>query len=312
VRPALLIAGHGSRDPAAAGEFWALVGLVRRRAPDLEVGGGFIELARPSLASAAAALVDGGVDDVVVVPLMLLAAGHTKNDIPASIAAARLAHPQVRFRYGRDLGVDPRLIGLVDGRVGAVVAPGERAETTVLLVGRGSSDPDANADLCKVARLVHEGRSFPMVEPAFSGITAPGVPQGLARCAALGARRIVAVPYFLFIGVLVQRIARNCAEFEDAHPGVEVRVARHLGPVDAIAELVVERYEEVLGGSPRMNCDLCIHRIALPGFEQRVGAPAMPHHHPDHARHYDDAHGHAHGRAHDGAQDHVHGRAGAR
>ncbi|HEY8201146.1 MAG TPA: sirohydrochlorin chelatase [Actinomycetota bacterium] len=300
--PALLVAGHGSRDPAAVGEFWALVHLVRRRVAGLAVAGGFIELARPSLASAAASLVKGGADDVVVVPLMLLAAGHTKNDVPASIAAARLAHPDVRFRYGRDLGIDPRLLGIVDERIAAVVAPWERAETAVLLVGRGSSDPDANADLCKVARLVHEGRPFPMVEPAFSGITTPRVPEGLARCVALGARRIVAVPYFLFTGVLVQRIARDCAELERAHPGVEVRVARHLGPVDAIAELVVERYEEVLGGSPRMNCDLCIHRIALPGFEHRVEAPAMPHHHPDH----DDAHAHApdpgraHGRARTG------------
>jgi sirohydrochlorin cobaltochelatase len=284
VSPALLVAGHGSRDPDASGEFHALVDLVRRRSPGLEVAGGFIELARPSLPAAAASLVERGVDDVAVVPLMLLAAGHTKNDIPASIAAARLAHvhQRVRFRYGRDLGIDPRLLGLVDERIGAAVAPEERPDTAVLLVGRGSSDPDANGDLCKVARLVGEGRPFPMVEPAFSGITTPRVPEGLARCVALGATRIVVVPYFLFTGVLVRRIARDGAEFERAHPGVEVRVAGHLGPVDAIAGLVVQRYEEVLGGSPRMNCDLCIHRIALPGFEHRVGAPARPHHHPDH------------------------------
>jgi sirohydrochlorin cobaltochelatase len=286
VNPALLVAGHGSRDPAASQEFDVLLDLVRRRCPGLEVAGGFIELARPSLAAAGASLVERGGGDVVVVPLMLLAAGHTKNDIPASVAALRLAHPGARFRYGRNLGIDPRLLSLVDARIGAVVGAGERAGTAVLLVGRGSSDPDANGDLCKVARLLHEGRPYPLVEPGFSGITAPRVPEGLARCAALGATRIVAVPYFLFTGVLVRRIAADCAAFGEAHPGVEVRVAAHLGPDEAVAGMVAERYREVLDGSPRMNCDLCVHRVALPGFEHRVGAVAMPHHHPDGHHHH--------------------------
>jgi sirohydrochlorin cobaltochelatase len=281
VNPALLVAGHGSRDPAASDEFGTLVGHLRRASPKIAVAGGFIELARPSFQAAASSLVAQGATDVVVVPLMLLAAGHTKNDIPASMAAARLANPRVRFRYGRDLGIDPALLRLADERIGQVVPPQDRADTAVLLVGRGSSDPDANGDLYKVARLLFEGRPFPLVEAAFSGITRPRVPEGLERCVALGARRIVALPYFLFTGVLVRRIARDCAAFARDHPGVAVSVAGHLGPERSIARLVQERYREVLEGSPRMNCDLCIHRVALPGYEHRVGAPATPHHHPD-------------------------------
>jgi sirohydrochlorin cobaltochelatase len=281
VKPALLIAGHGSRDPAASREFLTLVGLVRRALDGVDVEGGFIELARPSLPAAAASLAGRGATDVVVVPLMLLAAGHTKNDIPASIAAARLAHPGVRFRYGRDLGIEASLLALTAARIGEVVPDGEQDRTAVLVVGRGSSDPDANGDLCKVARLLFEGRPFPVVEPAFSGIARPSVAEGLARCLALGARRIVAVPYFLFTGILVRRIAVDCAAFARAHPGLDVSVAGHLGPEEPVARLVAERYREVLEGSPRMNCDLCIHRVALPGYEHRIGAPATPHHHPD-------------------------------
>lgn len=288
MNPALLIAGHGSRDPEACREFGRLVGMVRRAVDGVDVEGGFIELARPSLPAAAASLAARGATDVVVVPLMLLAAGHTKNDIPASIAAARLANPGVRFRYGRDLGIAPSLLALTAARIGDVVGDGEREDTAVLLVGRGSSDPDANGDLCKVARLLFEGRPFPVVEPAFSGIARPRVPEGLARCVALGARRIVAVPYFLFTGVLVRRIADDCAAFARGHPEAAVSVAGHLGPEEPVARLVAERYREVLEGSPRMNCDLCIHRVALPGYEHRVGAPATPHHHPD------EPHGHHH------------------
>lgn len=288
MRPALLIAGHGSRHQAGVAEFFALAERVRALAPDLRVGCGFIELSPPPVSVAAADLVAAGAREIVVVPLMLLAAGHTKNDIPALIARARLAHPGVRFRYARDLGINPDLFRILDERLDAAVAAEERPETAVLLVGRGSSDPDANADMFKVARLLHEGRSFQMVEACFIGITGPRLPEGLERCRRLGARRIVALPYFLFTGILEERIRAQCAAFARAHSEVEVGVAGYLGPDERIARLVLERYREALAGDPRMNCDMCVHRVALPGFELKVGAPATPHFHPD-----DDDHVHA-------------------
>lgn len=278
--PALLIAGHGSRDPAGVGEFLSLSERVRALLPGVEVAGGFIELSSPSLQGAVAELALRGVAEIVAVPLMLLAAGHAKNDIPASIARERIRHPRLRLRYARDLGIHPDLLELVAERAGAAIPACRRPQTTVLMVGRGSSDPDANADLYKIARLIHEGRPYPMVEASFIGITDPSLPAGLERCRRLGAIRIAAVPYFLLTGVLVRRIAEQCAQFAAANPDVEVAVAGHLGPDHRIARLVVERYFEAIRGDSRMNCDLCIHRVALPGFEARVGAPATPHHHP--------------------------------
>jgi sirohydrochlorin cobaltochelatase len=284
--PALLIAGHGTRDEAGARELLVLVQRVRALAHGLRAAGGFIELSMPPVASAAADLVSAGADDIVVVPLMLLAAGHAKNDIPALIARLRLEHPSVRFRYGRDLGLHPSLLELIDERLAAAVPPDARAETAVLLVGRGASDPDANADTAKLARLLWEGRPWPLVEVCYAGITDPRVPEGLRRCRRLGARRVVAMPYLLFGGLLEERVHAQCAEFAAAHPDVDVRVAGHLGPCDPVARLVLERYREAIDGDPRMNCDLCVHRVALPGFEHKVAGAAVPHFHP---------HDHGHG-----------------
>jgi sirohydrochlorin cobaltochelatase len=284
--PALLIAGHGTRDEAAARELLALVERVRALAPDLRATAGFIELSMPPVSSAAAELASAGAGDIVVVPLMLLAAGHTKNDLPALIARLRIEHPGVRFRYGRDLGLHPSLLALIDRRLAAAVPPGARAETAVLLVGRGASDPDANADTAKLGRLLWEGRPWPLVEVCYAGITHPRVPEGLQRCRSLAARRIVAMPYLLFGGRLEDRVHAQCAQFAAAHPEIDVRVAGHLGPCDALARLVLERYREAIDGDPRMNCDLCVHRVALPGFEHKVAAVAVPHFHP---------HDHGHG-----------------
>jgi sirohydrochlorin cobaltochelatase len=288
--PSLLIAGHGTRAADGAAEFLDLAARVQGLAPHLDVAAGFIELSRPPISEAVAELVARGSDDVVAVPLMLLAAGHAKNDIPATLVRERMAHPGVRFRYGRELGIRAELLELVERRVTAAAGGADPGETAVLLVGRGSSDPDANSDLFKVARLFHEGRPHPLVEVAFVSLAPPSVPEGLERCRRLGARRVVVVPYFLFTGVLERRIREQSAAYA-RDTGLDVRVSGYLGPEDAVAQLVLERYREAIEGDIRMNCDVCIHRVALPGFEDRVGATATPHYHPDENGHH---HHHAH------------------
>jgi sirohydrochlorin cobaltochelatase len=290
--PSLLIVGHGSRSQEAADEFHAFADRVRTSAPHLTVGAGFIELARPPIGEVVSDLVATGTRDVVAVPLMLLAAGHTKNDIPATLTRERLRHPGLSISYSRELGIRPELVALIERRVDAVVAPQERASTAVVIVGRGTTDPDANGDLAKIARLYYEGREHPFVEPAFVSLAPPSVQQALERCRRLGAARIVVVPYFLFTGILERRIRDQARDYAE-RSGLEVRVARYFGPDDVIVRLVLERYREALEGDVRMNCDTCVHRVALPGFEEKVGAPATPHHHPD-----EDGHPHDHGNGH--------------
>jgi sirohydrochlorin cobaltochelatase len=289
--PALLIVGHGSRDPRGAKEFHELSSLLRERAPDLPIEGGFIELSRPPISECVERLVAGGAREISAVPLMLLSAGHAKDDIPATLVREKLSHPEVTFHYGRALGIRPELLELVDERVSAVVPEGEKGETAVLIVGRGSSDPDANSDLAKLARFFYEGRPYPLVETAFVSLTPPGVAEALERCQRLGARRVVVFSYFLFTGVLEERIREQSEEFAAEHRDVEVRYAGYFGPDERVADLVLERYREARSGDIRMNCDVCVHRVALPGFEEKVGAPATPHYHPDEPGH---EHGHHH------------------
>jgi sirohydrochlorin cobaltochelatase len=288
--PALLLVGHGSRSQAGVAEYFALADRVRALAPGLTVGTGFLELSPPPLSTAVGDLVAAGHTDVAVVPLVLLGAGHAKTDVPASVALARQRHPGVRFAYGRQLGIHPDVLAVIDERLDAMVAPAEKAETAVLLVGRGSSDPDANADLHKVARLLWEGRDYPLVESCFVGLTHPRVPEGLERLARLGATRIAVVPYFLFTGVLEERIRSQAEAFARDHADVRVEVTGYLGPDDRVARLVLARYREAVAGDVRMSCDTCVHRVALPGFADRVGSPQTPHFHP-----HDEAHGAHHG-----------------
>jgi sirohydrochlorin cobaltochelatase len=291
VPPALLVVGHGSRDPRGAKEFHELLALIRGRNPHLSIEGGFIELSRPPISECVDRLAEGGARSVAAVPLMLLAAGHVKDDIPATLVREKMSHPGINFNYGRALGIRPELLELMEDKVSAVVPENEKEETAVLVVGRGSSDPDANSDLSKIARLFYEGRRYPVVEGAYVSMTPPDVAAGLERCRRLGAKRVAVFSYFLFTGVLEERIREQSEVFAAENPDVEVRYAGYFGPSERVAELLMERYAEAVGGDIRMNCDVCVHRVALPGFEEKVGAPATPHYHPDE---HDHPHGHHH------------------
>ncbi|MEU3335774.1 sirohydrochlorin chelatase [Streptomyces sp. NPDC002144] len=301
--PALLIAGHGTRDEAGAEAFRDFVRELGRRHPELPVAGGFIELSPPPLGEAVAELVERGVRRFAAVPLMLVSAGHAKGDIPAALSREKERHPGISYTYGRPLGPHPSLLAVLERRLDEALGAGgaeDRAEVTVLLVGRGSTDPDANAEVHKAARLLWEGRGYAGVETAFVSLAAPDVPSGLERCRKLGARRIVVLPYFLFTGILPDRVRRQTEEWARAHPEIEVRSAEVIGPEPELLDLVMERYQEAVKGDLRMNCDSCVYRIALPGFEDKVGLAQQPHFHPD-----DDGH-HHHGHHHHGGHAHAH------
>jgi sirohydrochlorin cobaltochelatase len=269
MNPPLLIAGHGTADEAGAEQFRQFVKRVAGRL-DVPVAGGFIELSEPTIGAAVDVL---DASRIAAVPLMLVAAGHAKGDIPASLTREKGRTPGLSFVYGRPLGAHPTVLALLRERLAEV---GAGADTTVLLVGRGSTDPDANSEVARAARLVAETTAVAGVEYAFVSLAGPSVPAGLDRCRRLGAQRIVVLPYFLFTGVLPRRVAAQAAGWT----GVPVRTADVIGDCDGLATLVVERYEEAVRGEARANCDACIYRISLPGHEHRVGAPQVPHDHP--------------------------------
>jgi sirohydrochlorin cobaltochelatase len=293
VRPPLLLAAHGTRDQAGVAGFNALAERVAALAArdGTRVAGGFIELSLPPLREAVTALAGTALAghipaNMVAVPLMLSAAGHAKGDIPAALARERTRHPGLSWTYARPLGPHPVLLDLLAARI-SEVAPSSPAPA-VLVVGRGTSDPDANADVVKTARLLWEGRAYPLAETAFVSLTRPSVTEGLDRCRLLGARQIVVARYFLFPGVLPDRVVSQAEAFAAAHPELDIRCTDVLGDCDEMAGLVYERYHEALSGDIRMNCDMCVYRIAMPGFEHRVGEPQHPHDHPhDHAHAHD-------------------------
>lgn len=265
----LLLVGHGSRSPDSVEEMHAMADLVAAGVHDTTVNLGFLEMTDPPAGVALDDLVDRGSSRVVVLPLMLFGAGHSKSDVPAVVLEGRERHPRIDIRMGSPIGVSHAAVAMLGD---AVVGAGGR-RLPLLVIARGTSDPDANGDAHKAARLVAEWTSAPFVHTAFSGVTGPSVPDGLDVFARLGHPRMAVAFWFLCSGALVQR-ARNDIALFVARTGVEVVDAGYLGPDDRLVPVIVERYAQVVVGDPPVvNCDLCAYRAAWPGREDRLAQP---------------------------------------
>jgi sirohydrochlorin ferrochelatase/(2Fe-2S) ferredoxin len=267
-----LLIGHGSREPASNAEFEAIASAYRLARPELRVETAYVELARPLIADALAALA-AELPRITVVPVFLFAAGHVKNDLPLAIAEARRAHPRCQISAAPALGVHPALAELAFQRAAQCLPedPLARAKTLVLVVGRGSSDPDANGDFCKLSRLIGEGRGLMQVVPTFIGITQPRVEDSLELVARVRPDRLVVLPYLLFAGRLVARLETQIEAFVSRYPWIHTELAPHLGSDERLLALIDERAQNARSGASNLACDNCQYRTDVAGIPSQVG-----------------------------------------
>ncbi|MBV9815062.1 MAG: sirohydrochlorin chelatase, partial [Alphaproteobacteria bacterium] len=226
---AVLLCGHGSRDREAIEEFELAAAALRQRLPGFDFATGYLEFARPTIRDGLALLAARGARRILAIPGMLFAASHVKNDLPWEINSFIAENPGIDVRLGRDLGIDPKLLQTAADRIGAAAdARIPRAESLLVVVGRGTNDPDANSNIAKLARMLWEGMGLGWAEAAFSGVARPRVDAALTRAARLGFRRIIVFPYFLFTGVLVKRIYAQTDAVAALFPEIEFVKAQYL------------------------------------------------------------------------------------
>jgi sirohydrochlorin cobaltochelatase len=308
---AVMVCGHGSRDPEAITEFEAIAAGLRERLANYDVDYGFLEFATPVIRTGLDNLRARGAKRVVAVPGMLFAAGHAKNDIPSVLNRYQAEHSDVNIDYCRELGLDAKLIQAAGDRITMTLSAADsnipKEETLLVVVGRGASDSDANSNVSKLTRMLWEGLGLGWAETAYSGVTFPLVEPALEHAAKLGYRRIIVFPYFLFTGVLVKRIFHYTDMVASRHPEIEFLKAPYLNDHPLVLDTFADRVGEVFDGANLMNCKLCKYREQILGFEDEIGLAQQSHHHhvegigtgEQHSRgHGDDEHGHSHHHPH--------------
>lgn len=285
----LLLVGHGSRCMISAAQMHQIRDQVAAAIPDVIVEVGFLEMTDPPAGVVLDAMVRRGCRRIVVLPLMLLGASHAKSDVPAIIVESRLRHPDIDIAFGSPLGVVPELIEIAADNLASVDAAG----LPLVVIARGTSDPDANGDATKAARLLAEWVDTDFLQVGYTGMTWPLTPDALDTVAALGHRRVALFFWFLCNGKLIERAREQIAEFSE-RTGVEIVDAGYFGPDAKLTTVIRRRYEEALVGIPTVNCDTCVYRAAFPGMEDKAGQPiGVGHSHlaAEHRHSHDHDHG---------------------
>ena len=303
----ILLVGHGSREKSGNDEIVAFAEQWRQRQPGWAIEVCFIELSENTM-SEGLRRAAGNSGRVIVVPLILNAAGHVKMDIPQAIDAARLKYPTVQFLYTPELTACDHLLDVVKRRLNSAMQRLDMPDpglTGVVLLGRGSSDRHANGEMAKMARWIMEESDHELVDVAFTGITYPRLEKAVQRQVLLGMTQIVVLPYYLFNGTLMERIKRQVANLKIQYPTIRFTSTEYFGFEREIFEVIEQRVGDVQGGGrpALMPCDGCKFRAFA--VEHGKGG----HHHDDAQGHH---HDHGHSREHDQGHDHCHAQGHSR
>ena len=301
----ILLVGHGSREKSGNDEILEFAEQWRQRQPGWRIEVCFIEFSEITMSEGLRRAATGA-QRVLVVPLILNAAGHVKMDIPQAIDGARLKFAAVQFLYAPHLAACDPILSIVKRRLkGAMQALDMPDPTTtgVVMLGRGSSDRQANGEMAKMARWLMEETDHELVDLAFTGITWPRLEKAVQRQSLLGMKQVVVLPYYLFNGTLVERIARQVENLKAQYPAIRFTSTAYFGFEREIFELLEARVNDLKRGAPelRMPCDGCKYREF--GVEHGLGG----HHHDDALAHdHDHEHPHPHPHAQAIVQIHAH------
>jgi sirohydrochlorin cobaltochelatase len=327
----IMVCGHGSRDKDAEIEFGLVAEGLKIRFPDMPIEYGFLEYSAPNIHMGLNSLITQGVEHIYAVPGMLFAATHAKNDIPSVLTTFEDQNAGLNVSYGQELGLQKPMIDAFQARIyeslglDASNPPAELYDTMLVVVGRGTSDSEANAEAAKLTRIISENMGFGWADTVYSGVTYPSVGVGLEKLLKLGYKRIVVAPYFLFTGRLIKRIYGYIDKVAGENPGVEFIKTAYLRDHEKVIDAFEFRVREIMENKQSNDENL------MDTFKRRLAAGEIDvhHHHAeyqdptlaekahthtpdhdnDHSHEHSHSHSHEHGHAHthDNVEPHSHG-----
>ncbi|QDP99916.1 sirohydrochlorin chelatase [Lysinibacillus fusiformis] len=236
---ATLYIAHGSRVKAGVEQAVAFLQRVQQEIeiPIQEIC--FLELAAPTIAEGIESCIKRGATAIAIMPILLLAAQHAKHDIPLEIDKAKIQYPTVKFTYGEPLGVHELLIDTLHARILATRSLTDQA--SVLLIGRGSSDPAVQLVLAKIATRLRDKYAYVAVDTCFLYGVGQSFEEWLQQ-KQNNNNRVFIVPYLLFTGILHQSIAKRLMGYEKKN----IILCESLGYDDNVRKALVERIHELL------------------------------------------------------------------
>ncbi|MFN0020718.1 MAG: sirohydrochlorin chelatase [Pirellulaceae bacterium] len=230
----VLLVGHGTRSELGQAQCQALAAEVAGRLEPRFVSTelAYLEMASPTIEETVLRLVEQRIERLVVVPLLLFAAGHAKEDVPSAVSNAlvKAGMPNIPMVQTEPLGLQDSVVELATARFHEAADPRiASAETMLLLIGRGSRDEGATAEMRKLGSLVHQKLGIGESQVGFLAMAQPTATEIIAAAANGPYRQIVVQPHLLFHGELLDRLQQQVSAAIATSPGKIWRLSRVLG-----------------------------------------------------------------------------------
>ena len=292
--PAILLCGSDGTDAAQVA---ALNALAADLSSYPTIGSVFAASigGTPAITDGLTTLAADGAKQIICLPVTPFLADTMKTTLPVEIRTFAEKHPDIDVTLGRDPGIDPRILRAAEGRLKTALPTleGDAVNAVLMVVGPGTFEPEANAGIAKMTRMIWEGVGFAWAEVSYADTAFPNVAKGLETATRLGYQHIVILPYLLSAGAQLEKINAAVSSARTQHPNLQFTQADPLGAHPEVIAVLIERIAEALegGNANAMNCQLCTYREQVLGLE----SPTHEHRH-DHGHHH---HGHAHDHSHD-------------
>jgi precorrin-8X/cobalt-precorrin-8 methylmutase len=247
---AICLIGHGSRDPEGIEEFLSLWEKLRERnfCPTTQYG--FLEFSKPTVAEALSAC--RNVENIIILPGILLPGAHTKKDIPNVVREALQGHPKINIIFARPLGAGTEIMKICRERIEEAEYSSNnevsRSETLLLTIAHGSSDGDGNAQVEKSFDLLGKELGFAKSVTHFAGTSQDSPEDVLEKLMPEKFRRVILLPFFLLSGVWVKRVHRLAETFKEKHPNTEFLAASCLKHHKLVVDTLIQRAQESIAG----------------------------------------------------------------
>ena len=268
---AILVVGHGTRNPSGASQLLDLVGHMQAKMPAAKVFGCFLELAEPSIERAIEQLHAEGIRRTLVVPVLLFTAAHALQDIPDAVSeAAERFGIEVVGQTG-SLGTHESVVALSQVRTAEVIALGtgqpcpqaacarvrcesgqcegrfaEMGRIGLAMVGRGTSDPSALAHMRQLTELKVGRLSVVRNQTGFFAGGKPNVDGLLEEAATWECDTVLVQPHLLFEGELIEQLRSKVLACRLRFPDKQWFVSRTLGADPKLADVFLELAQEQL------------------------------------------------------------------
>lgn len=240
---AVLYVSHGSRVKETRQEAMAFMERVHQNIDVALHETCFLELASPDIGEGIDSLVEQGATAIAVIPVLLLSAGHYYEDIPDEVKKSISRYPDIRFTYGKPLGVQDRLVEILVERLqetGVERLP----EAKILLVGRGGKSSEITRSVEEIAAKLAVKVNVPNVDVCYLAAASPSFDEGLQASINSGSKQIFVVPYLWFTGLLVKSMQKKISGLSSYEQ--QIILCGYLGDHPSMVDALAQRVHEAL------------------------------------------------------------------